>query len=205
MAEAADKGGGSESPWAFFGVLGAVGAAQAAVGDIVTELESFTKFQQRVDQLIKDLSGSDAGPKKIGQEPLSRHQFGGGAGGWGDAAGLFTSYQTVLTQLENLSKVLSDSIEGMGIAVLASHKGYSNIDTDIRDRMAAIAAETKDHYGGDYDPEKSKLWHQGEGPKMDDIGKEDAEGTKSKPDEPASSSSPKPEATPSAGNKHGAA
>ncbi|MFF1256544.1 MULTISPECIES: hypothetical protein [unclassified Streptomyces] len=204
MAEDTGDGGGG-SPWAGFGILGAVGAAQAAVGEIVTELESFTKFQQRVDQLIKDLSGSDAGPKKIGQEPLSRHQFGGGAGDWGDAAGLFTSYQTVLTELENLSKVLSDSIEGMGIAVLASHKGYANIDVDIRDRMAAISAETKDHYGGDYDPEKSKLWHQGQGPKMDEIATEDATHAKGKPDEPAASPSPKSESTASAGNKHGAA
>ncbi|MFC9495043.1 hypothetical protein [Streptomyces sp. NPDC056982] len=173
MAE--DKGdGGGGSPWASFGILGAVGAAQAAVGEVVTELESFTKFQQRVDQLIKDLKGSDAGPQKIGQEPLNRHQFGGGAAGWGAADGLFTSYQTVLTELEKLSKVLSDSIEGMGIAVLASHKGYANIDVDIRDRMAAISAETKDHYGGEYDPEKSRLWHHGEGPKADEIGTEDA-------------------------------
>ncbi|MER7199363.1 hypothetical protein [Streptomyces sp. CB01635] len=200
MAEDTGDGGGG-SPWASFGILGAVGAAQAAVGDIVTELESFTKFQQRVDQLIKDLKGSDAGPQKIGQEPLSRHQFGGGAAGWGAADGLFTSYQTVLTELEKLSKVLSDSIEGMGIAVLASHKGYANIDVDIRDRMAAISAETKDHYGGDYDPEKSRLWHHGEGPKMDEIGTEDTKGKSGD----AGTSSPKPESTPSAGNKHGAA
>ncbi|MFB7994333.1 hypothetical protein ACFC4G_16140 [Streptomyces sp. NPDC056002] len=183
MAEDTGDGGGG-SPWASFGILGAVGAAQAAVGEVVTELESFTKFQQRVDELIKNLKGSDAGPKKIGQEPLSRHQFGGGAAGWGAADGLFTSYQTVLTELENLSKVLSDSIEGMGIAVLASHKGYANIDADIRDRMAAISAETKDHYGGEYDPEKSRLWHHGEGPKMDEIGTEDAK------DAPSSQSAP---------------
>ncbi|MFB8270205.1 hypothetical protein ACFC96_26870 [Streptomyces sp. NPDC055955] len=189
MAEDTGDGGGG-SPWASFGILGAVGAAQAAVGEVVTELESFTKFQQRVDELIKNLKGSDAGPKKIGQEPLSRHQFGGGAAGWGAADGLFTSYQTVLTELENLSKVLSDSIEGMGIAVLASHKGYANIDADIRDRMAAISAETKDHYGGEYDPEKSRLWHHGEGPKMDEIGTEDAKDAKDAKDAPSSQSAP---------------
>jgi hypothetical protein len=40
----------------------------------------------------------------------------------------------------------------MGIAVMASHKGYQNIDLDIRDRMATISAETTEHYGGTYDP-----------------------------------------------------
>ncbi|RVU24485.1 hypothetical protein EOT10_15910 [Streptomyces antnestii] len=177
MAEDKGDGGGAASlplfGGALGGALGGVAMASGAMADIVTELESFTKFQQRVDQLIKDLSGSDAGSKKIGQEPLGRHQFGGGAGDWGDAAGLFTSYETVLTELENLSKILSDSIEGMGIAVLASHKGYAAIDADLRDRVAAIKAETKDHYGGDYDPEKSKLWHQGAGPAIDEIGTKD--------------------------------
>lgn len=164
MAEAADNGGGSGgSPWASFGILGAVGAAQAAVGDIVTELESFTKFQQRVDELIKDLKGSDAGPQKIGQEPLSRHQFGGGSGSWREANGLFDSYQTVIKELESLSKLLSDSIEGMGIAVMASHKGYANIDVDIRDRMSAISAETKEHYGGSYVPKLPKKTDTGGG------------------------------------------
>ncbi|MFE2988191.1 hypothetical protein [Streptomyces sp. NPDC059262] len=158
MAEAADKGGGGSdgSPWAFFGVLGAVGAAQAAVGEVVTELESFTKFQQRVDELIKDLKGSPADSKKLGQEPLARAQFGGGADGFKEAAGLHTSYQTVITELETLSQLLSDSIEGMGIAVLKSHKGYANIDDDIKDRMRAISAETTKHFGGPYVPDLPK-------------------------------------------------
>jgi hypothetical protein len=38
-------------------------------------------------------------------------------------------------------------MEGMSIAVLASHQGYQNIDVDIRDRMAKIYAETAKHYG----------------------------------------------------------
>ncbi|MFI5797252.1 hypothetical protein [Streptomyces sp. NPDC051677] len=119
---------------------------------MATELSSFTKFRTRVDELIRDLKGSDAGPNKIGQEQLVRHQLGGGDGAWAEAAGLFTAYGTVISELETLSKLLSDSMEGMGIAVLASHKGYQNIDLDIRDRMAAISAETTEHYGSSYHP-----------------------------------------------------
>lgn len=37
-------------------------------------------------------------------------------------------------------------MEGMKIAVLASHRGYQNIDVDIRDRMSRIYAETTRHY-----------------------------------------------------------
>ncbi|CAM5255878.1 hypothetical protein SXANM310S_02431 [Streptomyces xanthochromogenes] len=145
------NGGGaaSESPGWPFNVLE---VAQTAAGDVVTELTSFTKFQQRVDELIRNLKGSPAGPGEVGQERLARGQFGGGGGAFAEATGLFTSYETVISELESLSKLLSDSIEGMGIAVLASHKGYQNIDADVRKRMAAIAVETKKHYGGDYHP-----------------------------------------------------
>ncbi|OIJ87760.1 hypothetical protein BIV25_38040 [Streptomyces sp. MUSC 14] len=127
--------------------------ARDAVADVATELSSFTTFQKRVDGLIHDLKGSQAGPGEIGQEQLARHQFGGGAGAWTEAAGLFSTYETVISELETLSKLLSDSMEGMNIAVMASHKGYHNIDLDIRDRMAAISAETTKYYGGSYDPE----------------------------------------------------
>ncbi|MGY0024353.1 hypothetical protein ACVHNB_35990 [Streptomyces sp. YJ-C3] len=149
-----DKGGGSGGlgGWAF----SVVEAAKDAAGDIVTELESFTKFQQRVDQLIKDLRESQAGPKKVGQEALERVKFGGGHKGWHEADGMFTQYDTVIADLESLSQLLSDSIEAMGIAVLASHKGYENVDMDVRRRMVAISSETKRHYGGDYVPEDPK-------------------------------------------------
>ncbi|MFF5299006.1 hypothetical protein ACFY5F_06545 [Streptomyces sp. NPDC013161] len=140
---------------------GASGAFNTVKGtaDVATELSSFTAFRKRVDQLIRDLKGSDAGPGKVGQERLVRHQFGGGDAQWAEAAGLFTAYETVVGELETLSKLLSDSMEGMNIAVLASHKGYRNIDLDLRDRMTAISAETTKHYGGAYDPQFPKKPH----------------------------------------------
>ncbi|MCP3822473.1 hypothetical protein NLX86_31625 [Streptomyces sp. A3M-1-3] len=117
-----------------------------AVGDMVAELSSFTKFRDRVDQLLKDLKEGPAGPNKVGQGAMARGQLGGGESGWHEADGLFDSYTTVIEELEKLSKLLSDSIEGMGIAVMASHNGYENLDEDIRRRMAAIGRHTTDDY-----------------------------------------------------------
>ncbi|HEY8979923.1 MAG TPA: hypothetical protein VIU15_10120 [Streptomyces sp.] len=130
-------------------------AAQHAVqaqADMAAEYASFTGFRTRIDELIKTLKGSSAGPTELGQDQLVRHQFGGGNEGWIEAAGLFTAYESVISELEKLSKVLSDCMEGMGIAVLASHKGYENIDLDVRQRMAAISAEATKEYGGVYTP-----------------------------------------------------
>jgi hypothetical protein len=146
-----DSGSGatSGSSWASRGF----DAVRGAAADVVTEFSSFTVFRKRVDQLIHDLKDSDAGPGRVGQEQLVRRQFGGGGGQWAEATGLFTAYETVVGELETLSKLLSDSMEGMNIAVLASHKGYQNIDLDVRDRMTAISTETTKRYGGTYDPD----------------------------------------------------
>lgn len=149
---------GTTSSWA----SGMSDTAREVAGDVVTELSSFTSFRKRVDDLIRELGGSAAGPRQVGQEPLVRHQFGGGASAWTEASGLFGSYGTVITELETLSKLLSDSMEGMSIAVLAAHKGYRNVDLDIRDRMRAIAVEATQHYGGEYDPILPKS-HDGDG------------------------------------------
>ena len=143
-------------PWAS-GIFDAAREAMGAASDVAAELSSFTKFRTRVEELIRDLKGSAAGPGKVGQEQLARHQLGGGEGVWAEAAGLFGAYETVISELETLSRLLSDSMEGMGIAVLASHKGYQNIDMDVRDRMVAISTETTKHYGGGYDPGHARV------------------------------------------------
>ncbi|MFF2330738.1 MULTISPECIES: hypothetical protein [unclassified Streptomyces] len=145
---------GAESsayPLAVLGGMGAIGAvAQNAVGELVTELSSFTKFRERVEEILRDLKASPADAKKLGEVAIGKTQFGDPA--WAEAAGLHTSYQKVITELETLSKLLSDSIEGLGIAVLAAHKGYENLDDDIRDRMLAIKRGAEKHYDGEYNP-----------------------------------------------------
>ncbi|MFH0518804.1 hypothetical protein ACHBTE_16730 [Streptomyces sp. M41] len=136
-----------------FGVGSGLQATVSAVGDVITELQSFTKFRDRIDGLLRDLRESAAGPKQVGQNVVSRANFGGGSDGWAEAANLFGAHETVMTELEKLSKLLTDSIEGMSIAVLASHKGYENVDADVSRRMLAISKDTTEHYGGTYEPQ----------------------------------------------------
>ncbi|MEU6403588.1 hypothetical protein [Streptomyces sp. NPDC046985] len=139
---------------------GPVATGAGALAAMAAEYASFTGFKKRVDDLIRDLKGSEAGPGEIGRAPLVRGQFGGGGGAWAEASGLFTAYASVISELKTLSKLLSDSMEGMGIAVVASHKGYQNVDRDVRRRMAAISAETTKHYGESYDPSRPR-WGPG--------------------------------------------
>ncbi|MFF1350573.1 hypothetical protein ACFVZJ_32165 [Streptomyces sp. NPDC058322] len=109
-----------------------------AAGELVTELSSFTKFRDRIDRLLRDLKTSPAGPGRFGQDATGRDRFGGGKGEWSGADALHGSYSKAIKELEELSRLLSDSIEGMGIAVLGAHKGYENVDLEVRSRMLAI-------------------------------------------------------------------
>ncbi|MFF9349943.1 hypothetical protein [Streptomyces sp. NPDC014734] len=155
-----EPGAGSPANAAIVGGLGALGVfggvtaigavAQTAVGDLVTELESFTKFRTRIDEILEDLKKSPANSKTVGEVAISKGQFGNEA--WKEATSLYGSYKKVVTELETLSQLLSDSIEGMSIAVLAAHKGYENLDLDIRQRMLAIKGATQEHYDGVYNP-----------------------------------------------------
>ncbi|MFJ2020463.1 MULTISPECIES: hypothetical protein [Streptomyces] len=147
-----DAGSTGQPPSLLSGLAEGTASAVAAQADMATELSSFTNFQKRVDALIRDLKGSAAGPGKVGEAQLVRHQFGGGGGSWSEATGLYSAYETVISELETLSRLLSDSMEGMGIAVMASHKGYANIDLDTRHRMTVISARAREYYGGSYDP-----------------------------------------------------
>lgn len=148
MASDAGSGSGPAPGWPFGGIIA---MAQDAVGDLVTELESFTKFRNHIDELLADLKASPADAKKLNEVSIGESQFGDP--GWAEATGLFSSYKKVVTELETFSKLLSDSMEGMSIAVLASHKGYENLDDDIRERMLAIREGAQEHYEGEYDPQ----------------------------------------------------
>ncbi|MEU1464411.1 hypothetical protein ABZ467_27645 [Streptomyces sp. NPDC005727] len=137
---------GNAGSWA----SGVFEAAKDAAADVMAELTSFTKFQERIDELVRDLKSSPASSHHVGTDQPARCHFGGGAGAWRSADALDTAHEKVIGELEKLSKLLSDSIEGMGIAVLASNKGYENVDADVRDRLHAITAETKKSFGGQY-------------------------------------------------------
>ncbi|MFF2894906.1 hypothetical protein [Streptomyces sp. NPDC057966] len=127
--------------------MGAVGAVSpGAAGELVTELSSFTKFRDRIDSLLRDLKTSPAGPGKVGEDTMGRDRFGGGKGEWSEADALHGSYSKVIKELEELSQLLSDSIEGMSIAVLGAHKGYENVDLEVRGRMLAIQDSMNTHH-----------------------------------------------------------
>ncbi|MEU8761239.1 hypothetical protein [Streptomyces sp. NPDC048659] len=104
--------------------------------------ESMLEFKTGIDEMIADLLKSPAGKANMAAEPVSRAQFGGGGSAWLEANDLFASYKSVLDELTRLSGLLSDCLEGMGIAVGMSKDGMQRTDDDIRYRMLEISRRT---------------------------------------------------------------
>ncbi|WP_267245236.1 hypothetical protein [Streptomyces sp. PR69] len=128
-----------------------------ALASMLYDPESMTSFKKRVDKLLVDLMGSPAAPDQVGASPVGRSQFGGGGGAWAEASGIFNAYENVITQLKELSQLLADCIEGMGIAVVSAKDGYQGMDDDVRRRMLAIRQRTEDRYDPERDPVAQEL------------------------------------------------
>ncbi|WP_156726529.1 hypothetical protein [Streptomyces apocyni] len=114
------------------------------------EAKAMAGFKKRVDDLLKELTGSDAAPGKMSGERMTRSHLG--SPDFREAQFLYETFNVVHTELEKLSKALGAQIEGMGLAVHASQKGYDGIDQATRDRMKAINAEVEKYYDPGRDP-----------------------------------------------------
>ncbi|MEU3476618.1 hypothetical protein ACI2LO_03330 [Streptomyces sp. NPDC033754] len=106
--------------------------------------DSMELFRKQVDGLIDQLQGSYAAPGKLKADPLTRAQFGGGGPAWGEAEGAFAAYDGTLSRLVELSSLLHDCLEGLGIAVVASKNGFEEMDDDIKRKMINIHQRTFD-------------------------------------------------------------
>ncbi|MFJ7997242.1 hypothetical protein ACIQ7D_08840 [Streptomyces sp. NPDC096310] len=135
-----------------------------AMASMLYDAESMMDFKKRVDKLITNLNDSPAAPDKVSQEPVGRSHFGGDGGAWAEANGLSAAYTSVIDQLKDLSQLLADSLEGMGIAVVSSKHGYEGEDDDIRARMLQIQKNMKKHYNPELDPTAQQNKSQGQGP-----------------------------------------
>ncbi|MFF7779246.1 hypothetical protein ACFZCG_33080 [Streptomyces tanashiensis] len=105
--------------------------------------ESMSEFKTSIDGLIEMLTSSEADKGKMKSDPVTRTKFGGGGAAWGEATSVYDSYNTVLKQLTELSGLLQDCLEGLGIAVVASKDGFEQMDDDVKRKMINIHQRTE--------------------------------------------------------------
>ncbi|WP_329390919.1 hypothetical protein OG625_24400 [Streptomyces sp. NBC_01351] len=126
---------------------GMFGTASAQA--LSVEFDSLSEYKSMVDVLLDDLAGSHANDKKLADGTLPAGKLGTG---FPEADALFKSYDTVITELQKLSKGLAAQIEALGIAILSANKGYGGVDEETKRRMATIAKEAKEQYVPERDP-----------------------------------------------------
>ncbi|WKD37393.1 hypothetical protein KO717_22490 [Streptomyces xanthophaeus] len=129
------------------GIAGA--AYSAASAALRIEFDSLSEYKRMVDGLLDELTGSDADHKKLADDKLPASKLGKG---FAEVDALFKSYDTVVTELQKLSKGLAGQIEALGIAVLTAGKGYGGVDEETKQRMASIARDAHAAYVKDRDP-----------------------------------------------------
>ncbi|MFJ6699309.1 hypothetical protein ACIQM4_24950 [Streptomyces sp. NPDC091272] len=108
--------------------------------DLSKGVGALRRFQSRVNVLLNDLEGGDAGRTKIAAQRVSRASLSGGNAAFAEADGLYAQYNRVHQQLTSLSKTLGYQIEALSIGVHASEVGYDNVEEEVRQRYAGIQA-----------------------------------------------------------------
>ena len=108
--------------------------------DLERGLGALTEFQTKVNGLLSDLRGGDAGGTKVAEAVVTRESFGTSAGGFAEADGFFTQYERVHQAVLSLSKQLSDEIELLRIAVRGADIGFDNLEDEFRHRFHTIKA-----------------------------------------------------------------
>jgi len=109
---------------------------------ISKKAETLAYFKKQLDKMLKDLEESPAAKSEI-----SRHRIAAAAYGKFPAAEeLAASYHRVHARLEELSEILGDQLEALGVAVQISDRGYDSIDAEQAARMREINKRAQSYY-----------------------------------------------------------
>lgn len=109
---------------------------------ISKKAETLAHFKKQLDKMLKDLEESPAAKSEI-----SRHRIAAAAYGKFPAAEeLAGSYQRVHTRLEELSQILGDQLEALGVTVQLSDRGYDSVDAEQAARLQEIHKRAQNYY-----------------------------------------------------------
>lgn len=124
-------------------------------GDLERGVEALRNFQKRVNALLTELEGGEAGKAKVAAQTVSRASLSGSNTCFGEADGLYTQYNRVHQALVSLSRTLGDQIECLKIGVHAAEVGFDNVEEDVRRRFAQIQARIDQEHAAQREREKS--------------------------------------------------
>ncbi|WP_327288425.1 hypothetical protein [Streptomyces sp. NBC_01198] len=122
-------------------------------GSLHVALQDLRTFKSRVDGLLEELDGSQASPKRIGEEPVKSAQIGTG---FGEAEDLMKAYSYVHGQLEQLSLTLNNQIEAMSLSLHIGHSTFQNVDLGTQRKLLDLNHQIVQAYNPALDPNAPK-------------------------------------------------
>ncbi|MFE9929422.1 hypothetical protein [Streptomyces sp. NPDC005533] len=153
-----DNGAGAVQAALSLGFLGPLGVAAgvaygATAAALQIQYDELKDYQKLVDDLLKTLKESPADHGKLEDGTLPAGALGKN---FTQAEKLYKAYNTVHSELKNLSKGLAVQIEALGIAIQTAGKGYADVDEETKRRMALLAKQAHDQYDAKRDPYAGK-------------------------------------------------
>ncbi|WP_144381785.1 hypothetical protein [Streptomyces sp. SAJ15] len=114
----------------------------APKGKVDAPSDSLQEFKKKVDKLLLDLGESDANHTRIGEQKVAATAYGS----LPQSPTLATAYSTMHLKLQQLSKMLGEQLEAMGIAVGLADGDYQATDQKHAQRLQQIQASSKAYY-----------------------------------------------------------
>ncbi|WP_327735671.1 hypothetical protein OG749_19530 [Streptomyces nojiriensis] len=143
------------------GPMGAIAGAAytAATAALRVQYDDLKDYQNLVDGLLTTLNDSPAHHGKLADGKMPSGALGKD---FTSAEKLYTAYNKVHSELENLSKALGVQIEALGIAIQSANSGYSGVDEETKRRMGHLAKQAYDQYVEKRDPYANKTGDGGQ-------------------------------------------
>ncbi|MGW7005465.1 hypothetical protein ACWGCW_22340 [Streptomyces sp. NPDC054933] len=133
-------------------------------GELAPIADSLAAFKNGVDLALSDLGKSPASNSNISRQDIARSSYGTVP----DAKDLADAYETVHNTLKDLSQILGDQLEALGITVDMANRGYQVVDEEHRNRLHVLQAQMQQYYakhtkGGDAGQPHTKPGDTGSG------------------------------------------
>ncbi|KUJ64104.1 hypothetical protein ACZ90_61790 [Streptomyces albus subsp. albus] len=110
---------------------------------LVKEAETLGKFKGRIDTVLTKLKESPASKQNLSHQTVPEGTYGKN---FTAATTMAQNYDKVRSRLEELSGLLGDRIEAMGIAAIIAERGYDSIDAEQAARLRELEKRAEEHY-----------------------------------------------------------
>lgn len=126
-------------------MLAPMGGGTASAAKVRVVYDSLSTFKSNVDKILTALEESPAARKRVADQRITRNAVSGANAPFHEADALYENFHRVHHELTQLSTMLSDQIESLGIVVQGASQGFQNLEESQRQRFWEIQSRLEQH------------------------------------------------------------